>query len=392
LLGSALRGTGAIERAVELLKRAQKEYPGDLWINEDLGYLCTFEIWPRRYADGVRFTTAALALRPRNDHLLCTLSSAFSGLGQSDEAIAVCRRIIERSPDLPDGHASLGVILAGKGWLDEAEVEMRQVVRLNPRNAGNHFNLGKTLRNTRKRREAAAELREAIKIWPDFPGAYCELGLVLLEQGQFKEALAALRRGHDLGTKSPNWPYSSSGWVRMAERMVELDSKLEGYLSGRTTPANAYEREELGQLCYFKGLGQAAVRFYKEAFGAAPQPAEIKTSEHRYIAARAAALAGSGQGNDAGNLDLGERARFRREALDWLRADLAACEKYAEGKTDEVRANVQGRMRHWKLDPEFARMRGPDTLTELPEEERRSWQQFWEHVEALLRRTADEKK
>ena len=50
----------------------------------------------------------------------------------------------------------------------------------------------------------------------------------------------------------------------------------------------------------------------------------------RYEAATAAALAGSSQGEDAGPLDDKERARWRRQALSWLRQDLAALEARRE--------------------------------------------------------------
>jgi hypothetical protein len=56
----------------------------------------------------------------------------------------------------------------------------------------------------------------------------------------------------------------------------------------------------------YKWLTAAAARFYAEAFAAEPKRAEDPASANRSGAARAAALAGAGQGEDAGSLR-GER-------------------------------------------------------------------------------------
>jgi hypothetical protein len=74
--------------------------------------------------------------------------------------------------------------------------------------------------------------------------------------------------------------------------------------------------------------------------------------ERRYDAACAAALAGCGNGKDTAKLSGDERAAFRKQALDWLRADL---------------------------------VRGPEALAKLPEAERQSWQKLWSDVADLLK-------
>jgi hypothetical protein len=58
-----------------------------------------------------------------------------------------------------------------------------------------------------------------------------------------------------------------------------------------------------------------------------PGLAEDLNAQHRYNAARAAALAGCGAGEDAAHLTDSDRAGLRKQALDWLRADLEAWRK-----------------------------------------------------------------
>jgi len=72
-------------------------------------------------------------------------------------------------------------------------------------------------------------------------------------------------------------------------------------------------------MCHqYKHLYAASARFYAEAFADQPQLAEDLDEGHRYNAACAAALAGSGKGKDAGRLPDKEYARLRKQALDWL--------------------------------------------------------------------------
>src|SRR5262249_53063381 len=153
---------------------------------------------------------------------------------------------------------------------------------------------------------------------PDYARAYCNLGEVLEHQGQLAEALAARRRGHAIGSTEPNWPYPSAQWVRHAERLVELDGQLPALLKGTAQPAAA-DLLVLADLCArCKRLNTAGARFYRDAFAAEPARADDLKAGYRYRAARAAALAAVGQGEDAAVLDDKERSRWRQQALAWL--------------------------------------------------------------------------
>jgi hypothetical protein len=133
--------------------------------------------------------------------------------------------------------------------------------------------------------------------------------------------------------------------VRQCERLLELDEQLPAFLEGKITPAGPGERIELAVLCSLKGLHRAAVRFYEEAFAAQPKLAGYLNPGHRYNAACAAALAGCGQGQDAAKLDDKERAGLRRQALDWLRADLEAWRRLLDQEPDLVPGETVGRKR-----------------------------------------------
>ncbi len=195
-----------------------------------------------------------------------------------------------------------------------------------------------------------------------------------------------MRRGHELGSRRAGWRYPSLQWLRDSERLVELDAKLSGILAGTTKPVGTEELIKLAAFSSLKRLNRAAARFYDEAFAADGNLANDLDAAHRYNAACAAALAGCGQGKDAGKLDGKERGLLRRQALDWLRADLEAWRRLLDEKPDKTRAAIVELMRHSLEDIDFASVRGPEALAKLPEAEREPWRKLWDDVANTLAR------
>jgi hypothetical protein len=72
---------------------------------------------------------------------------------------------------------------------------------------------------------------------------------------------------------------------------------------------------------------------------------------------------------------------LRRQALTWLKADLAAWGKRLEGsQAAEARRFLAG----WRTTPALASIRGKEALDRLPREESRAWRELWESLDALL--------
>jgi serine/threonine-protein kinase len=233
---------------------------------------------------------------------------------------------------------------------------------------------------------AVLELSTTVKLAPDFPEAHCNLGHALRPRGDFVAALVAYRRGHELGSKRPGWPYPSEKWIQECEGLVILDRRLAAILEEKSRPTDTAERLTLASLCCTKPkkLYVAASCFYEEAFSVQPDLAGDRPSEHRYNAACAAALAGCGEGADADTLDTTARARLRQQALDWLRADLAAWHKVLTGDRSKAAPAVRQQMQHWLQDADFAGVRGPQALAQLPEAERSAWRKLWAEAEELF--------
>jgi hypothetical protein len=171
-----------------------------------------------------------------------------------------------------------------------------------------------------------------------------------------------------------------------------LDEADPGYPPDSPRPPGD-EQSLAAQVQYFlwEVLGEqeryaAAARLYAEAFTAQPHWLAGPPTGHRYQAACAAARAGCGQGQDAANLDECSRARFRRQALAWLRAALEARQRLLERGPQTARNTVTRDLEQWLGDPSFAGVRRPDALGRLPGGERQDWQRLWADVADALAR------
>jgi len=300
-------------------------------------------------------------------------------------AIQEYRKAIDLDPKHAFAHNNLGNALLQKGRLDEAIAEYQEALRLKKDDAEAHNGLGVALLHKGQIDDAIAEFREAIRLKKDFAEVHNNLGHALRDKGQFAEALTFLRRGHELGSKNPRWAYPSAQWVKECERLVELDAKLPKVLKGEVQPADVSESLAMAQICQLhKSLYAAAVHFYTDAFAAQPQLADDLRLQHRYNAACAAAMAGSGLGKDSDKLDAKERARLRKQALDWLGADLKAYRQVMDKSADKAGPEIAPRMQRWQQDTDFAGVRGPEALGKLPEAERQPWQKLWSDVADTL--------
>src|SRR5262249_20834858 len=125
------------------------------------------------------------------------------------------------------------------------------------------------------------------------------------------------------------------------------------------------------------------------AFAADAQVANDLSARHRYQAAGAAALAAAGQGSDAGPLDASARRRWRQQALDWLRADLALWRQRLADGTPAERPALRQTLRHWQHNPDLASVRDAATLKQLPAAAHDAWRQLWADVAELLQQAGD---
>ena len=161
-------------------------------------------------------------------------------------------------------------------------------------------------------------------------------------------------------------------------------------LKGDDNPKDNAERLELAHHSHLNFLYAASFRLFAEAFTADPKAELDLDRGSRYDAACSAALAGTGQGDDAPAADPAARAKLRKRAHDLLKADLLACAARLEAGKSEDRNSVERRVSHWKVDIDLRGIRDEKELAKLPVEERTALKTLWSEVDELLAKTAPE--
>jgi serine/threonine-protein kinase len=214
--------------------------------------------------------------------------------------------------------------------------------------------------------KAIAAYKEAIRLQPDYALAHISLGNVTR---QMKEIMAQAQA--DRGAPA---------------HLRRLEPKLPLILKGEVRPADAAETLAAAELCRRAKLWAPAARFYADAFAADPKLAGDMEAGLRNYAARCAALACCGQSKDTDKLSDEECARWRKQALAWLRADLEHYAQQLESGKLRDRSQVQQRLQRWQRDPDLAGLRDPAAVAKLPAEEQEACKQLWTDVEALLKR------
>jgi tetratricopeptide (TPR) repeat protein len=386
---------GERDEALSLLRWGRGRHPTDFWIHYDLAML--LDLSKRRVSgdfaqsrvvleEAIGCYRAALAVRPDSSAAHTNLGNRLADKELLDEAIAEFRKAIDLNPKNAVAHFNFGKALGAKNQLDAAIAEFRKAIDIDPECVDAHYNLGNALRAKEQLDEAVAEYRTTIALQPDDAEAHCNLANCLRLQGKLSASLDSFKRGHALGSKRKDWKYQSADWVAAAERLVLLEAKLPDVLTGKATAADNNERLGLLEVCKVQRRWAAASRVYRDAFAKDAKLADDLNAFHRYNAACYAALAAAGQGSDADKLDDQERARLRKQARDWLRADFDLWVQRLEGGMVADRKAVQDQLKHWQADLDLAGIRDPKALEKLPADEQEACRKLWADVDALLQK------
>jgi tetratricopeptide (TPR) repeat protein len=182
---------------------------------------------------------------------------------------------------------------------------------------------------------------------------------------------------------------------RVADDQVEDSMQLRQWSAALFDLKLLIEAEpQRAQLLVWRGRAHARMEKWNEAMAdiekalaGDPKLADDLDAGYRYDAARYAIRA-AGARATADN----ERARLRKLALDWLRADLAVRTRQLQSGQSADRSEAEGALRRWQRDNDLAGIRDTAALAKLPAEERAACEKFWADVAALLKKAEEKPK
>jgi tetratricopeptide (TPR) repeat protein len=146
--------------------------------------------------------------------------------GRLTEAEALCRRVLEARPDLPEAEHLLGVIAHQNGKLGAAIEHVQRAVKAAPQVALFHANLGEMLRLAGRPKRAAEAARRALEIEPGMAMALSNLGIALYELKEFAEAAHAHRKAI---AANPGFAEAHSNLGNALHALRRFDEAVEAY-------------------------------------------------------------------------------------------------------------------------------------------------------------------
>jgi serine/threonine-protein kinase len=430
-LGNILNDLGRTDEAVACYRRALEVDPTYVWAHFDLA---TTLRDAGRMDEAIEHYRQYLAVDPTHSYVAHLVRADPVRKGRGEEVRREWKKALEADPPEHDawfGYAELCLFL---GQEDEYRRARQDLLRRFGASRDPYV-AERTARTTLLLPASEDELRAAVALAEQavaakattaqwiYPYFLFAQGLAEYRQGRFDStisimsadagtvmgpaprlvtAMAEYRKGQEEEARKTlaaeiirfDWgmahAISRDHWIwhvlrREAEALIFPNTAA--FLEGKYEPRDNAERLALLGVCRFRNRTYASARLYADAFAADATLADDPRLSHRYNAARAAALAGCGQGEDATGLGEAERKRWRDQAREWLRADLAARARAFNADPTTARADVRKALTHWREDPELGCVRDPGALDKLAADERKEYVALWAEVAALLART-----
>jgi tetratricopeptide (TPR) repeat protein/serine/threonine protein kinase len=347
LLASAFFRANAREKGMTVLRRGQRQYPDDLWLNAALAFFSMRDL-PPRYDDALRGYAALLALRPHVPRWHRAMARTLEAMGATDAALAEYSRAIELTPKDADARLERGRAYKRAGQLERALADCSRAVELEPGNAFFHLERGTTLHAMGRLDEAIAELRQSVRLRNDAVSRRT-LGAALAAKGLWDEAASEYQNAIRLWKKNTIFRselggvFQASGqWDRaIVEYREILRMNHDPWPEFAGVVSDSLIHCNLGLCFQAKDQLDKAIAEFVEAIRLQKDFAEA----HFYLGM---ALAARGQG-DAGLIELGKAIELNPKLpLAWLNRGAAYLKR---GQYDRAIADFS---RLIKLDPKNA--------------------------------------
>jgi tetratricopeptide (TPR) repeat protein len=379
-IGSSYNGKGDFDQAIFYLKKATELSPTYAPAHNNLG---------RAYAEkgdhdqAIASCKKAIELDAKSSMAYHNMGSSFNAKADYDQAVPYLIRATDLNPTYAPAHNNLGRAYAEKGDYNRAIACFEKAIALDPNNALTRQNLGIVYIRKGDFELAIPCLTKAVEMAPNNLAGHEFLGSALFEVGRLSAARDELRHILEAtATTSPQFLARQKN-LQSVEALLRLEPYLEEIVKGERKPSNFLETMQFGRLCRVKQYYASAARFYEQALKLDPAAGKKLPLTDLLTLARVNVLTAAGKGNDLAPDS--ERSGWRGKALPWLRQYLQLCRQALEKNPNGMRYPIQQALRVLDQHADLASVR-PPALDNLPEDERQSWQAFWNDVQSMLER------
>ncbi len=343
----------------------------------------------KRLDDAMGHFQDALKLQPNYAPALRSMGDQMRLRQRFGEAIDFYEKSLRVEPNDKRGRLGMASALEELGRPAEAIEHLKCMVNTDPNSARAHYNLALTMAKYGLVAQAVESHREALRLDPSFADCHGALGMTLQKLGRFEEGKAELEQCLKLLPENDPRRLKIKDEATRCEQFRTMQTLLPDIVQGKKKLVNAQECLAFAQLCRIKKEYGAAVRLYREVFKLDPKLAAKLNGSRRYLAASSAALAGCGLGADELRATTeAERAAWRKQAREWLAADLLDWTYVVEGSRRD-RNLTRTMLTHWLTNHDLDGVRGKRALAKFSDEEHREWDRIWFDHDQLLKRARE---
>jgi tetratricopeptide (TPR) repeat protein/serine/threonine protein kinase len=405
-LGNALQNQKDLPKAINAYKKALAIDPQYALAWYNLGHALQDQ---KDLPAAIDAYKKGLAIDPQDALAWTNLGVALQDQKDLPATIDAYKKALAINPKYAPAWYNLGNALQDQKDLPATIAAYKKALAIDPQYAPAWNNLGNALRNQKDLLAAIDAYKNALAIDPKYALAWHNLGYALQDQKDLPAAIAAYKNALAID------PKDARAWTNLGHALRnqnDLPAAIDAYKKALAAdPKHVFAWSRLGNALQGQNDLPAAIDAYKKALTIDPKfayawnglaraynhhndiPASMAAAEqairlgqgNSYTAACAAALAGSGRGQEIVKLNAEEKAMQRRKARDLLQEDLDLYGKPAlEGQVLSL-IQIVHRLPHWQKDSDLAGVRDPKELAKLPEDERKHWQKLWADVQEVLK-------
>ncbi len=365
----------------ELLALCYERFPGEYWVNFRIAGLAMLrgssQAGSADERETIRHLSAAIAARPGSAMPRVALAMTILERKKDEAGLRMLRAAATIDPTSAWPHLMLGFAAMEKENWQEMFAGFRQAAVIDPDFSFfmilSLFRYGfvpnAELVQNLPEGELAGFFDELIAAHPNHSAVYVFRGGLRQDNDDYRAALEDYRKSLRLTADDDIFRAMMTSNLKYLEAMELWRDKLPAVLQGKLRPMNGYEMFQLAEYCAgFERKYVLAARFATDGFAA--EPNLYLQFDNTIRAVGWCIKASTGKGLDAHHLSEGERSALRKKALSWLKQiKLKTAKGILPFAADKI----------WAAHT-LAPVREPQSLANLPVDERNDWKEFWANL------------
>jgi tetratricopeptide (TPR) repeat protein len=191
-----------------------------------LAYLGYLYYRNERFTESQRAYDKSLNMSPDRPEVHYNLSLVLDKQGKPEAAKDHLRKALRLWPNFTLARSDLGMLLTEAGQFEDAIVQYRHALQVNSDDVQIRYRLAQLLAQLGQMHESTLELRAVVRVQPEFDAAHNSLGQVLAKQGKFIAASRRFQKAIELNPKNTS-ALNGLAWLRATSDRPELHNATE---------------------------------------------------------------------------------------------------------------------------------------------------------------------